>query len=255
MKTTSQIQTTSLEDKVLQAIAQSEYRSSWELADLDEPVWTFSVTDDFADQKPAAGAIGSLSKKGLVESSGDDDGPNSATIWLTPAGIQKIAALRIDAREKDEDHAEALAESGPDQPVEEHDRPGDEPAENAYNIEDGIEIEVAARELREIEKGQAEMAREDTWLVLLETAQKDMAERLARELRERWDINWVSIQVEGSPETTEDQERFRVIARSTFRTYRYGRNDWLVPLTDEQALALGTWAGGWKAGWQAGRLG
>jgi len=111
------------------------------------------------------------------------------------------------------------------------------------------------REIAEIEQGQAEMARENTWMELLETPNLTKASLLAKALRPRWDIGYVAIVTETSPESTDDDPRVRVLARSTFRTYRYGRNDWLVPLTDDQQIALSTFVAGWIAGWQAGRLG
>jgi hypothetical protein len=80
------LKVTDLEAQVIRAIAECEFGDG-----PGTDVWSWAVTADFASPKTAAGAIGSLKKKGLVQAGGSG---KEATVCLTETGIALWTAMR-----------------------------------------------------------------------------------------------------------------------------------------------------------------
>lgn len=94
------VKLTAMELAALTAIDHSEYGDA-----LDEPIWSFSVTDNIdkaIPKKSVPGIVSSLSKKGLVHCSGggapiSTGAPDDATIMMSEAGIRAyVAAVGAD---------------------------------------------------------------------------------------------------------------------------------------------------------------
>lgn len=77
---------TDLEKQIIQNIINSEYMDAEGEQMINWSVWSFSVTNE---QKDLAGALGSLSKKGLVacEGSWEGTGSDDHTCCLTEQGF------------------------------------------------------------------------------------------------------------------------------------------------------------------------